>query len=360
MSTQFRFKVKRGDFALDFDVEIPSRGVTALFGPSGSGKTSALRSIAGLEFPDPGYVQVEGKIWQDSKKKIFLPTHLRELGYVVQETALFPHLTVQGNLNYAIKRAPQANININEIKELLGISHFLDRFPDSLSGGERQRVAIARSLLTDPQILLFDEPLSALDFVSKNEIIPYFERLQRELRIPVLYVTHAVDEVMRLADFMVVMDKGRVSATGPIQQVITRLDLPISYGNEAGSIFTATVMGQDEEFHLTNLSFSGGQLYIPSLDLERGESIRVRIPADDVSFTLSQPSDTSILNNFPVSILDIQADPKSPAKMIARAKAGDEILLAKITRKSADALGLTTGKELFAQVKSVVLVGSQS
>lgn len=358
MTTELRLKIDHGEFSLDFETEIPSHGITALFGPSGAGKTSVLRAIAGLERPDPGFIKVEGEIWQDSSQNIFLPPHKRAIGYVIQETALFPHLTVQGNLDYAIKRAPNANIDADEIIGLLGIATFRKRYPDSLSGGERQRVAIARSLLTDPKILLLDEPLSALDFASKSEIIPYLERLQRELRIPVLYISHALDEVTRLADFMVLMEGGRIRAKGALQEVITRLDLPISRSHEAGSIINTTVMGRDENFHLTKLSFSGGELFLPRLDLQVGEAVRVHIPAEDVSLTLDEPAKTSILNHFPVKVLEIEQERPFSAQVMIKARAGNDLLLAKITQKSASLLDLSPGKEVFAQIKSVVLAGS--
>ncbi len=227
-----RLQLDHGAFSLDLDVQLPGRGVTALYGPSGSGKTTCLRCIAGLERPARGFIEVNGQVWQNSEHAVFVPPHKRSVGYVFQEASLFAHLSVRANLAFGLKRiAPaQRRVDMQQATELLGIGHLLDRQPHNLSGGERQRVGIARALLTSPQLLLMDEPLAALDSRRKNEILPYLQRLHDELDIPVLYVSHSQDEVARLADHIVLLDGGRALASGPIGETLARLDLPLALG----------------------------------------------------------------------------------------------------------------------------------
>ena len=354
MTIEARFQIDRGDFRLDVDLDIPGQGITALLGPSGCGKTTLLRAIAGLECCREGFLKVGDRVWQSARQ--FVPTHRRSLGYVFQEANLFAHLSVRGNLEYGLKRVPAAErkVSLSKVIELLGISHLLERGTDQLSGGERQRVAIARALAVSPGILLMDEPLSALDLARKQEIMPYLESLHGELDIPVLYVSHSADEVARLADHLVLLDSGRVKATGPIGRMLTRLDLPMAHGGDAEALVEAVVAGHDEDYELTYLDFPGGRFAVAHKALPNGRSVRLRIAARDVSLTMEHQSGTSILNIFPVTIDEI--NPTGGAQVTVRLLAGGVPLLSRVTRKSAALLGLEPGKKVYAQVKSVALL----
>ena len=247
MSIRARLQHAYPGFALDVDLELPGRGVTAIFGPSGCGKTTLLRCIAGLERRAQGYLCVDDQVWQDDTKRIFVPVHQRSLGYVFQDASLFAHLSVSQNLNYGMQRVPVAlrRVSLEQSIALLGIAQLLQRRPDALSGGERQRVAIARALASSPRILLLDEPLAALDAPRKAEVLPYLEKLHSELDIPVLYVSHAIDEVSRLADHLVLMKAGTVVASGRAEDLLTRLDLSLAHGDTAGAVLTLTVSQHD-------------------------------------------------------------------------------------------------------------------
>ena len=350
-----RFEVTLGAFRLEAAFSAPARGVTALFGPSGSGKTTLLRCIAGLERVPGGTLRINGERWQDGGH--FLPTHRRPLGYVFQEASLFAHLSVRANLEYGLRRVPQAahKVAFEQAVALLGLESLLARDPARLSGGERQRVAIARALLTSPQLLLMDEPLAALDQASKDDILPYLERLHDELAIPVLYVSHALDEVARLADHLVLLERGQVRASGPVAELVTRLDLPLAHGDSAEAIVAATVAAHDAEYGLSYLDSRAGRISLPRVALPAGHAVRVRIRARDVSLMLAHPEGTSILNIFPARVVDISDD--SPGHVMVRLDAGGETLLTRITRKSAGLLALAPGAPVFAQVKGVALAG---
>jgi molybdate transport system ATP-binding protein len=351
-----RFAQRLGGFALDVDFQAPGRGVTALFGPSGAGKTAVMRCVAGLEHAPGGYLALNGECWQDDERGVFLPTHRRSLGYVFQEASLFPHLSVRRNLEYGWRRVPPAErrVAFDQAVEWLGIAALLGRDPARLSGGERQRVAIARALLTSPRLLLMDEPLAALDLDSKAEILPYLQRLHDQLAIPVLYVSHSPDEVSRLADHMVLLQQGRVAASGPLRELLARLDLPLAHGDEAGVVVDTVVAGHDEAFHLTWLDFSGGRISVARRPCAVGGELRLRIHARDVSLALEQPRRTSILNIFPARVAALAED--HPAQLMVRLDANGTPLLARITRKSASVLGLRPGMTVYAQVKSVALM----
>jgi molybdate transport system ATP-binding protein len=357
MSIVARFKLDRGEFVLDVDLDLPSRGISALFGPSGSGKTTLLRLVAGLDHA-PGYLEVNGQVWQDDTNKVFVPTHKRALGYVFQEASLFPHLSARRNLEYGMRRVPESErrVDLERVLDLLGIGHLLERRPDSLSGGERQRVAIARALLTSPCLLLMDEPLAALDLARKQEILPYLERLHDELEIPVLYVSHAPDEVAHLADHIVVLDRGRAVAAGPLTDTLARLDLPIRLGEDAGVVLDAQVAERDENWHLTRVTFNGGHFWARDAGHAVGQRVRVRVLARDVSVALNHSFGTSILNALPATVEAI-ADEAHPALALVRLRVGASPLVARLTRRSVQALELTPGKVVFAQVKAVALVG---
>ncbi len=350
-----RFTMQREGFALDAAFEAPSTGVTALFGPSGSGKTTLLRCIAGLERA-AGSLYVKGDCWQD--EKTFRPVHQRPLGYVFQEASLFPHLSVRANLEYGYRRiAPAARkVQPEQVVEWLGLSRLIDRKEVAqLSGGERQRVAIGRALLVSPDILLMDEPLSALDVTSKQEILPYLERLHRELQIPVLYVSHALDEVTRLADHLVLMEHGSVIASGLLGETLARLDLPIAHLDDAGTVIEARVAQQDEKYHLTRLDFPGGQLWVGRVEQPFGTCVRARVLARDVSIATQAPQGSSINNILNARIEEIRDE--GPDKVIVRMTVGEaQALLSRITRRSRDHLGLHEGMFVCAQVKSVALM----
>ncbi|MCU0840595.1 MAG: molybdenum ABC transporter ATP-binding protein [Thiobacillaceae bacterium] len=354
-SIRARFRLDWPGFVLDVDLALPGRGVTALFGPSGSGKTTVLRCMAGLERAR-GSLTVNGVTWQDATT--FLPTHRRPLGYVFQEASLFPHLSAQGNLEYGLRRVPAAarRVSLEQAVALLGIGHLLDRSPDRLSGGERQRVAIARALALSPGLLLMDEPLAALDARRKEEILPYLERLHDELEIPVLYVTHAADEVAHLADHLVVLDEGRAVATGPLTETLARLDPPIRLGEEAGVVLDALVAERDERWHLIRVDFDGGHFWARDSGHDPGQRVRVRVLARDVSIALQPGENTSILNALP-AVVEAVTDEAHPASALVRLRLGASPLLARLTRRSVHALELAPGKPVFAQVKAVALVG---
>ncbi|MCY1345063.1 Vitamin B12 import ATP-binding protein BtuD [compost metagenome] len=359
MEIEARFRLDYPAFALDVDLRLPGRGVTALFGPSGSGKTSLLRCIAGLERGGRGYLRVNGELWQDSATKLLLPTHKRALGYVFQEASLFEHLTVRSNLDYGWRRIPaaQRRVSLEQAVELLGIGHLLERMPDRLSGGERQRVGIARALLTSPRLLLLDEPLAALDLKRKGEILPYLERLHDELDIPVLYVSHAPDEVARLADHLVLFEQGRVLASGPIGETLARLDLPTALGDDAGVVIEGRVSGHDPLYDLLSLQLPNSQqtLRVAHALLPQGRNLRCKIQARDVSLSLQRQTDTSILNLLPATVID-ETPAGSGAHVLVRLEVEGTPLLARITRYSRDQLNLQPGQRLWAQVKAVALL----
>ena len=355
MSIQARFKVDKKNFALDIDVTLPAHGITSITGASGCGKTTLLRAIAGLDHYPNGFLKMGDKLWQD--KDFFLAPHKRALGYVFQEASLFPHLNVLKNLEYGIKRLAKSErkVSLDKPIELLGIQHLLKRPSSHISGGERQRVAIARALAVSPKILLMDEPLAALDLASKQEIIPYLESLHEELEIPVLYVSHSADEVSRLADYLVVLNEGKVEASGDIINVLTRLNLPLAHADDASAVIHATVAAHDEKYNLTYLDIPAGRFTVTQKDLPIGKSVRLRVHAKDVSITLQRQTDTSILNLFPAVVDEISR--ASHAQVTVRLiTAGNIPMLSRITRKSAELLDLEKGKEVFIQAKSVSLL----
>jgi molybdate transport system ATP-binding protein len=367
---QFQASLQRNGFTLDVALEIPGGGITALFGASGSGKTTCLRVLAGLEPKAQGRISVAGEVWQDSAQGAFRPVHQRALGVVFQEASLFDHLNVQDNLQFGFRRTPaaQRRHDWDHPLELLGIGHLLKRWPHELSGGERQRVAIARALAASPRLLLMDEPLAALDATRKAEILPWLERLQSTLDIPVVYVSHAIDEVARLADHLVLLEAGRVTASGPTPELLTRLNLPLAQGDSAAAVITGRVDSHEPDFHLTQVGFPGGCLRFvtPPRHAVRpvGQVVRLRVQARDVSLTLSRQADTSILNVLPATVTELRED--SPGYvMVALDVDGtgllalDEVgtrLLARVTQKSVAALQLAPGKAVFAQVKGVALL----
>ncbi|HJV59487.1 MAG TPA: molybdenum ABC transporter ATP-binding protein [Albitalea sp.] len=358
-----RLQLARPAFALDVDLALPGRGITALFGPSGCGKTTMLRALAGL-VQAHGRIAVDGEVWQDDATRRFVPTHRRALGYVIQEAALFPHLDVRRNLDYGRRRAaaPQRPVDLDRMVELLGIGHLMARRPATLSGGERQRVAIARALAAHPRLLLMDEPLAALDAARKAELLPYLDRLQAELDIPIVYVSHAIDEVMSLADHLVWMEAGRVLASGPLTDMLARLDLPLPLSDDAGVVLPARVGERDAAWQLARLDVDGQArggaacgLWARDPGLPLGKAVRVRVLARDVSLARTPQTGTSIVNQMDGTVEALAGD-AHPALALVRVRVGSAALLARLTRRSAHLLDLRPGMPIWVQVKSVALM----
>lgn len=333
-----RHTLRRPDFELNVDVRIPAAGITGLFGESGAGKTTLLRCIAGLESGSS----------HDKR-----PVHRRGIGYVFQKPQLFPHLDVRGNIEYGRRRVKSPQTDAAQVIELLGLNGLLDRKPSSLSGGEAQRVAIASVLLRSPRLVLMDEPLASLDRRRKEELLPYLDRLHDELSIPMIYVSHSIDEVSRLCDHLLLIDNGRIVASGELHAVLSRVDLPLLDGGNAGCVIDAWPQRFDKAFNLTELAFSGGVLTVPGRYEMRDRSVRLRIAAQDVSLCLSRPDGTTILNVIESRIDEI--NDVGPSSALVRLAAGDDYLLAMITRRSVSRLDLTIGDRVFAQVKSVTV-----
>ncbi|WP_417663357.1 molybdenum ABC transporter ATP-binding protein [Pseudomonas sp.] len=358
---QARFKLGHSSFTLDVDLQLPGAGVTGFFGHSGSGKTSCLRCFAGLEKPETGYLKVNGEVWQDSQNGVFIPPHKRAIGYVFQDANLFPHLSVQGNLQYGLKRIARERrkVPLQQAVELLGISHLLQRMPDKLSGGERQRVAIARALLCSPELLLMDEPLAALDPKRKSEVLPYLERLHAELQIPVIYVSHSADEIGRLADHLVVLEEGQVQAAGPLKQTLIRDDLPFIFEADAEAVVDGHVSDYDEAYQLLSIRLNGSDslLKLPHSMLENGQQVRVKIKARDVSISLQKADASSILNLIPAQIIST-VTVEDQAQVLVHTTVGDEQIVARITRYSFDKLKLLPQQQVWLQIKSVSLLSA--
>ena len=363
----FHLPLPRGDnrrqFTLDVKLDIPGRGVTGIFGSSGSGKTTLLRCIAGLQCCKNGSLSVKGEVWQGTEKT--LPVHQRPLGFVFQQPSLFPHLTAERNLLFARKRAWKSvsPAEYEQIIALMGIEHLLGQRPAALSGGEQQRVAIARALLIKPSLLLMDEPLASLDQMRKREILPYLEKLHRTLDIPILYVSHAVEEIARLADHLLLMEDGKIVREGLASAVLSRTDFPVPMSDDLGVVVDARIAERSSEWRLARVQFHGGDLWLRDSGEAIGEPIRVRILARDISLSLDAHTRTSILNRLPVRVQEITAD-SDPAMVLMRLEpkmqnastTTETCLIARITRRSLQQLEITKGSELWAQIKSVAIV----
>ena len=358
-----QINIARSAFELKLELQLPAQGITAIFGPSGSGKTTFLRAVAGLEKNPQGLIQIGENIWQDTKQGIYIPTWQRSLGYVFQESSLLPHLSVAENLNFGLKRvlksansAPTAaNKALQASIELLGIGGLLQRMPDELSGGERQRVAIARAIAMQPQLLLMDEPLASLDAARRQEIFPWLARLRDELKVPMLYVTHSAEEVTRLADHLLVLDRGQIKAQGPVNQVLTQVMNPVVVGEDAGALIAGHIGAVDAQWHLSRVDFEGGFVWIRDEGLAVGKAVRIRILARDVSLATSEPQNTSIQNQLRGSIQSITPDPH-PSQVMVVLKCGAEEVLARVTQRAVNELALKVGMPVWAQVKTVALV----
>ena len=351
----FHFRLIREGFQLDARAALPGVGVSALLGASGCGKTSLLRCIAGLEPSVSGRLSVNGETWLDSNQGIAVATHQRSIGYVFQETALFPHLNVWENLLYGWRRTPPGDRRSQpaQIIDMLGLRPLLTRHIDDLSGGERQRVAIGRALLNSPDLFLMDEPLAALDRRRKREILHYLEKLHAEAALPILYVTHDLEDLVSVADHLALMEKGRITQSGPIDEMMVNTQLSIAMEEDAGALITARVEKQDTQFNLTRLGFAGGTILVTQLDRGLGEQVKLRIHAKDVSLALEHPGATSILNILPATITELT--PQGNSRVIVRMDVGGVPILSRVTRRSEATLGLKPGMQVYAQIKSVAL-----
>ena len=349
-----------GNFALNAAFNVPARGVTGLFGPSGCGKTALLRCIAGLQRLDKGHCVIDGDVWQDGRQ--FRPVHQRPVGYVFQEPSLFPHLPVMGNLLYATRgrkpSSPSESIGFDAVVSLLGLESLLERSPRHLSGGERQRVAIGRALLSQPKLLLMDEPLSALDASSKDDILPFLESVHDSLSLPVIYVSHDIAEVERLADTLVLMRRGEVLAAGPLSSVQSDPGLPLVATRDAAVTLDAVVSAYDQEYGLARLAVDGGEFTVPMTQSAIGQHRRLTIAAGDVSLAHMPPQRTTVLNILPARIRAVTRVGEN--QMVVVLGLGEEgegcRILARVTRRSWDDLGLDQGMTVYAQAKSVALV----
>ncbi len=347
----------RGSFSAHFAAALAIDGITAVFGPNGAGKTALLRVIAGLDREAEGRLRFGSETWQDSAAGLFVPASRRGVGLVFQDGRLFSHLSVEGNLAYAERRAsPQGPaIDRDEVIEAFMLTELLKRHTATLSGGEAQRVAVARALMARPRLLLMDEPLAALDNPRRADILAFIERVPELFAVPVLYVTHAIDEVVRLASQLVLVEAGRFIASGPTAEVLSRLDLPPLTGRfEAGVAIDGVVAGSDADYALTRVDIGGAELTVPRLDFPTGHRVRLRIRARDVSLALKRPVGTSFRNILSATVEEI-APEEDTAFAEVRLRLGSQILRARLTRKSVDELRLRPELQVFALIKGVAL-----
>ncbi len=341
-------------FALEVEFSAAPRGVTAIFGPSGCGKSTILNAVAGLLRPDAGRITLDGVTLLDTAGALFVPAERRRCGLVFQEARLFPHLSVAANLRYGLRRAPRAATGpgFEEVVALLGLGALLERRPARLSGGERQRVALGRALLMRPRLLLMDEPLAALDAPRRAEILPFLARLRAEAGLPILYVTHALDEVDALADQLVLMEAGRVLASGGLEELTARTDLPLAARRDAGVLITARLGAHDPARGLSRLDFTGGALLVPLQAAPPGTWLRLRLRARDVAIALAPPDGVSFQNILPAVVAAIRPT-SSPHEVFLQLMVGETPLLSRVTRDAVARLGLAPGQAVFALVKSV-------
>ena len=344
---------QQGNFSIAAGFDHQINGVTALFGPSGAGKTSIVSMMAGLLQPDDGHIIVNDRCLYDHRKRINLPPEKRHIGYIFQDGRLFPHLSVHANLTYGMRLTPAHRrfIHLDQVVNLLGIAHLLKRRPANLSGGEKQRVAIGRALLTSPDLLLMDEPLASLDQARKREVLPFIQRLCREFQLPVLYVSHSMDEIINLADHLVLLEDGRVKAAGAMETLMGRADLAPLFGrDDFGSVLTTTVAQTNDDHGLSHLAFPGGTLKVPKVSATPGSTLRVQIPAHNVGIALTPPTQTSYQNIFPGTIATIQ---ESDGALVDLGLDIGCPLLARVTASAREKLGLHPGQNIYALVKSV-------
>jgi molybdate transport system ATP-binding protein len=351
MSLSVRLRHRFPSVQMDLAFEVASPGVTVLFGPSGAGKSTVIVAAAGLLRPDECRIEIDGLVLADTASGLWLPPERRRAGLVFQDAKLFPHMSVATNLRFGMRRAPPGTVQFDDVVELLGIAGLLDRRPHTLSGGERQRVAIGRALLAQPHLLLMDEPLASLDADRKAEILPYLTRLKTALRLPVLYVTHSLDEVTRLADSMVLIESGRVIGFGPLAEVATRADLPLALRDDAGALLHCRVAEHDPARELTSLDAGGVRLLVPLLGAALGSECRVRIPAREVILAGRAPEAISLHNIIAGTVRHIAGDPARRAVMVEIALP-DGALLARVTPDAIARLALAPGGPVLALIKS--------
>ncbi len=352
--------VTRRQGAMTLDMAFSAgAGVTALFGPSGAGKTSIISMVAGLSRPDSGHISVDGRVLFDSAKGVNLPPEKRRLGVIFQEGRLFPHLTVRQNLLYGRRAAPPAEryMDLDQVVGLLGIETLLDRRPARLSGGEKQRVAIGRALLANPRILLMDEPLAALDAARKDEVLPFLAKLTESIAIPTLYVSHAMDEVLRLADTLVLIEAGKVAAAGPLEALLADPQItPLARQRDAGAVIPAVVRQHDTAFAATLLDSPAGQLRVRPLDVPEGRTVRVRLAAADIALALEPPKGVSVQNILPATVIGFEE--AAEGRMHVALQAGEARLFARITPRARHDMGLRIGLPVFAMIKAVSMLRS--
>ena len=353
-----QFDLDLGLFHLQASLDVPLQGVLAVLGVSGCGKTTLLRCLAGLERSITGYMKYGEMLVQDESKNIFIPFHQRSVAYVFQEPRLFPHLSVLGNLKYGEKRHSSASriFSFDDVVQVLGLEHLLSRLPGKLSGGEQQRVAIGRAVLTNPNLLLLDEPLSSLDGARKAEVLPFLQRLTKEFRVPMVYVSHSLQEVLQFADSILLLKAGAVMACGPLSEIFSRFDLrealPVQ---EVGAVLETRVVGHEPEFGLTRVECFGRSLYVSKQDLPLGSTLRVQIHSRDISLSIREKrEETSVLNVLEGTVLECRQSIEDEYSVDVKIDVGSP-LLANVTKKSFAQLELSVGQRIFASVKTVAL-----
>ena len=336
---------------MDIAFEVPTPGVTVLFGPSGAGKSTVILAAAGLSRPDACRIAVDGQVLADTEAGIWLPPERRRAGLVFQDAKLFPHMSVAGNLRFGLRRAPPGPIRFDDVVDLLGVGALLNRRPHTLSGGERQRVAIGRALLAQPRLLLMDEPLASLDDARKAEIVPYLARLKTAMRLPVLYVTHSLREVARLADSLVLIEAGRTAGAGPVSDIAARTDLPFAQRDDAGALLLCGVASHDRDRALTRLRGGGADFWVPLMDAALGSDCRIRIPAREVILAGSPPESISLHNIVAGTVRRI-ANEAGQRTVLVEIALPDGALLARVTPDAIVRLGLKIGGPVLALIKS--------
>lgn len=354
MSLKVKINLTQKNFELTVDLTFPGQGITVIYGPSGCGKTTLLRAIAGLEDKLQGAIIFNDQVWLNETKK--LAVEKRRIGYVFQEASLFNHLNVADNLNFGLKRSKIKNkvFDFEEVVKLLGLSELLQQNCQTLSGGQKQRVAIARAILSHPQILLMDEPLASLDNFSKQEILPYLEKIHQQLKLPILYVSHSEEEVARLADYLIVMQQGKVIEQGKLFDIIGSLESQFSKLDDSFGLIDCVVSQVNQSYQLAQLSFDGLKLRLPLNNLQAGQKVRVRVMARDISICLTPPLDTSILNIIPATIEDIQSDDKGLCLVVLKVASFN--LIARISEYSRQQLQLKNQLSVFIQIKAMALI----
>ncbi len=355
MTIRFAMRHRFPGIRMDLAFEAPTPGITALFGPSGCGKSTALRAIAGLLRPDWCRIELQGDVLADTDAGIWVPAERRRVGVVFQDSRLFPHLSVASNLRYGLRRAGKARVGFDEVVDLLDIGPLLKRRPHALSGGEKQRVAIGRALLAQARLLLMDEPLASLDAARKAEILPFLLRLDTILHLPIVYVTHSLEEIARLVDHLVLIQEGKTAASGPLGEIAARADLPmLAQRDDAAAVLDARVLGHDEGRRLTRLAAAGTEIWVPLLDRHAGTAARIRVPAREVILAGAVPKAISVHNVLAGTVRAVVEDAPRHAALVEVALA-DGALLSRVTADAVGKLGLGLGAPVLALVKSVAV-----